>query len=136
MRNTKYLLRTSNSRKMNDKLILKTGVFFSGITIVIGAFGAHYLKDILGESMDVFKTGIWYQMFHSIALLFLALFSKIYQQNCNIVFFLFVFGIVLFSGSLYVISIFKYSLIGVLTPIGGSLFIIAWLLLLMKIQKI
>tara|TARA_B100000902_G_scaffold67967_1_gene74099 strand:- start:8329 stop:8682 length:354 start_codon:yes stop_codon:yes gene_type:complete len=117
-------------------MIIKFGVIFSILSIIIGAFGSHALNDIIGEKMEVFKTGIQYHMFHSLALIIVAIISKTLNIPMHHIAYLFVLGIIFFSGSLYLLSIYKYSFIGIITPIGGLFFILGWVLLLNKIFTI
>ena len=116
--------------------ILKTGVIFSILSIVIGAFGAHALENIISDKIEVFKTAVQYQIFHALALILIGLIVKSYSLDLNLVAYLIIFGIILFSGSLYLISIFKISFVGVITPVGGLLFISGWLLLLYNLYNI
>ena len=77
----------------------------------------------------IIKTGI---AFHTISLIVLGVLSKMFNLDLRRVAVFFVFGILLFSGSLYMISIFKLSFLGFLTPIGGAFFIIGWIILFLK----
>ena len=83
--------------------------------------------------MDTFKTGIQYQIFHGIALIITGILSIVLKIDLNIVGYLFVSGIFLFSFILYLIAIYKYSFLGMVAPIGGLSFIMAWALLLYKV---
>ena len=85
--------------------------------------------------MDTFKTGVQYQMFHSLALIIIGILSKVFEVDLSITGYFFIIGIILFSGSLYLISIYKYSFLGMVAPIGGLSFIIGWTLLLYKISN-
>jgi len=102
----------------------------AGIATMLGAFGAHGLKKILQpEALLVFETAVKYHWYHTLALLFtswLALRNPDIQQlqTINI---LFLTGILIFSGSLYTLSITGIKSLGMITPIGGSIWIIAWL---------
>ena len=112
--------------------IIKSGIAFCCLYIIIGAYGAHALDEILLDQRKVFKTGNEYHAFHSISLIVLGLISKVFNLDLRRVAMCFVFGILLFSGSLYMISIFKVSCIGFLTPIGAALWIIGWISLFLK----
>ncbi|MCB0509189.1 MAG: DUF423 domain-containing protein [Bacteroidetes bacterium] len=106
------------------------------LAVVIGAFGAHALKEYMDDyAQGIFKTGSFYHFVHGLALfIVLILDDKEALKNANAIFYFFVSGIVLFSGSLYLLAL-KDSLlalpgiIGVLTPMGGLFFVSAWLLL-------
>ena len=119
---------------MNHLLIIKTGVIFSLLSVIIGAFGAHLLENIIGEKMDVFKTAVKYQMFHSLAIIIVGILAKLFNIDLILTYYLFFSAIILFSGSLYLISIVKYSFLGLITPIGGTLFILGWITLLYKLS--
>lgn len=115
-----------------DKNIVITASLIMAATIALGAFGAHGLKDILDTtSLNTFETGVRYQMYHALALLVLGFATVIPLKVKKIVFWLFIFGILLFSGSIYLLSVksllsFDPSGIGFVTPVGGLLFIIGW----------
>ena len=114
-------------------LFVKIGIIFCMLSVVIGAFGAHSLESIIGNKMDTFKTGIQYHMFHGLGLILIGILSKILDLDLDSVGYLLIAGIILFSGSLYVIAIYKYSFLGMVAPIGGMCFIIGWLLLFYKL---
>lgn len=123
---------------ISKETILKTGIIFSLLTVIIGAFGAHGLSDILTENdrLDTFKTGVLYQLFHSIAILISGvLFDKYSVSNIKKAAILFSLGIIVFSGSLYILSITNIGVFGAITPIGGILFIVGWLYLFLSIKK-
>lgn len=107
------------------KLGLVLGCGFGFLSVALGAFGAHGLEATLStEMMGVFKTAVQYQMFHSIALL--AYGACGWKEKS--VPLLFSTGIVLFSGSLYLLAISEARWLGAITPLGGVLFLIGWLL--------
>lgn len=108
------------------------------VTIIIGAFGAHTLKDKLDpETMQSFETGVRYMMYHVLALLFINTSSLLTDKSKKLISFIFFAGILLFSGSIFVISldIITAKKIWYLTPLGGLFFIIAWLILAIKFFK-
>ena len=120
------------------KLMLKTGLllgsFFALLTIVLGAFGAHALKDQLNEyGKTIYEKAVLYQMFHSLGILFVAILNQ-YIDSVNFVssIWLFSIGILLFSGSLYILAITQIKWLGAITPIGGVLFIFGWALVFYK----
>jgi len=114
-------------------LFIKLGIFFCMLSVIIGAFGAHSLENTIGDKMDTFKTGVQYQFFHGIALIITGILSIVLKIDFNIVGYLFIIGIFLFSFILYLIAIYKYSFLGMVAPIGGLSFIIAWVILLYKV---
>ena len=117
-------------------LFIKLGIFFCMLSVIIGAFGAHSLENAIGDKMETFKTGVQYQIFHGLALIVTGLLSIVLKIDLSIAGYLFIVGIFLFSGILYMIAIYKYSFLGMVAPIGGLSFIAAWSVLLYKINNI
>jgi len=120
---------------MNKRIIL-TASFFGAVAVLLGAFGAHGLKSLIdSSSLGIWQKGIEYQFYHTFALLYLSTFARYRNKLINIAYFCFTFGIILFSGSLYLLatrSILKLdfiNLIGPITPIGGLLFVLGWIML-------
>lgn len=100
------------------------------LTVVIGAFGAHSLKDKLDpEALKSFETGVKYMMYHVLALLILTNNSRLTAKSKIIISYLFLLGIFFFSGSIYIIAldIISAKQIWYITPLGGLLFILGWL---------
>jgi len=126
-----------------SKSFLVSGIILAGVAVALGAFGAHGLKKVVDEqSIEVFKTGVQYQFYHSLALILTGLLSfhfssKEIKWAGN----LFIGGIIFFSGSLYAITAFKAmeltvpKFIGPVTPVGGLLFIAGWICLLFAVIK-
>lgn len=112
-----------------------TALILGALAIVLGAFGAHGLKKFLAiEQLNSFEVGVRYQMYHALFLLFVAQTNFIIDKQKMIVFVLALVGIVLFSGSIYVLATstitnIKAKFIGPLTPIGGLLLISSWIYL-------
>ena len=115
-----------------SKNIVVTASILAALTIAIGAFGAHGLKQLVSaESLASFETGVRYQMYHVLALLVIGFSDKIEQNTKKWVFRFFCFGMVLFSGSIYLLALkeqmpFSVSFLGPVTPLGGLLFILGW----------
>jgi uncharacterized membrane protein YgdD (TMEM256/DUF423 family) len=112
------------------------------IAIVLGAFGAHALKKVLSvEQLVTFETGVKYQMYHALFLLFLGT-TKLLSDNIKrTILYLIVIGVVFFSGSIYLLATddltsFDFKTIGFVTPIGGFLLICAWLYTFIIVTKI
>ena len=120
---------------MKRKLII-TAAILGMIAIILGAFGAHALKKVLSiEQLVTFETGVRYQMYHALFLLFIGLLDNVTEKTKKTICFLVVFGVILFSGSIYLLATndltaFDFKSIGFLTPIGGLLLIMAWGVLL------
>jgi len=104
----------------------------------MGAFGAHALKGKLSEySIGVFNKAVLYQMFHSAAIILTVIMNQIYNSNqFSICGWIFVMGIVLFSGSLYLLSITGIKWLGAITPIGWILFIVSWFIMFYVVLKL
>jgi uncharacterized membrane protein YgdD (TMEM256/DUF423 family) len=125
---------------MNRKIIL-TGLLFGIVAIVLGAFGAHALKKVLSvDALATFETGVKYQMYHALFLLFLGLSNFVDLKTKKILLLLTVLGTLFFSGSIYlmatnVLTSFDFKIIGFITPVGGLLLILAWTGLFLSILK-
>ena len=111
-----------------SRLFFMLGAGFAFLAVAGGAFGAHSLKAILTPDMlAVFETGIRYQMYHALALLVVGWTTHQYPQaSFHIAGWFFVAGILLFSGSLYVLALSGVRWIGAITPLGGVLFLGGW----------
>jgi uncharacterized membrane protein YgdD (TMEM256/DUF423 family) len=108
--------------------IAAIGGFSGAISVAAGAFGAHFLKNLLAaDALAVFETGARYQMYHSLALLAVAWIHSAYPRaRADITGWLFVAGIFLFSGSLYVLALTGARWPGAITPFGGLCFVGGW----------
>ena len=125
------------------KSFLKTGALIGALSVALGAFAAHSLKESVSDyAVSIFETGVRYQFYHAFALLFAGILYKEFQNK----FIkwsgkLFIAGIILFSGSLYMLTFIKaavkpgYNWIGAITPIGGLCFIAGWLFLFFGIVR-
>ena len=120
------------------KSILTIAALSGLLAVVLGAFGAHALKKMISpEMLEVYKTGVQYQFYHTFALLAVGVLihfntSKALQWSG----YLFVVGILLFSGSLYVMTITGIKALGIITPFGGTVWIAAWFLLMVHCRKL
>ena len=114
-----------------DRLFFTLGSFSAFISVALGAFGAHALKTRLdAHLLAVFETGVRYQMAHAFALLAVAWASTRWPGTLvNLSGWLFVAGTVLFSGSLYALSLSGVRWLGAITPLGGVAWLVAWLCL-------
>ena len=112
-------------------LIIAFGAFNAFIAVAAGAFAAHGLKDILSiEYLNTFKTAADYQMMHGIGLILIGILNKQDTNRSNIAAAAFMLaGIILFSGSLYALTLTGTKWLGIITPFGGICFLIAWLTL-------
>ena len=123
------------------KKFIYISILFCLTAIILGAFGAHLLKEILSENkLSSFETGIRYQMFHGITILILSLNKDYFTNKLILVLKIMSFGTLLFSLSIYLLSLqglldIKLSFLGPITPIGGLFLIISWILLLSNVKK-
>ena len=115
-----------------DKKILLAAVFLGITAIILGAFGAHALKKVLSvEQLQSFEVGVRYQMYHALFLLFIGVFTFLNEKERLLIFWLTIFGVLFFSGSIYLLATngitnLKTKFLGPVTPIGGLLLISAW----------
>lgn len=124
-----------------NKQIIVTAAFFGLTAVIFGAFGAHALKAVLSASeLENWKTAVSYQFYHTLAILFLSTFPKYRSRLIKVAYFAYTVGIVLFSGSLYLLSArevlgINASFLGPITPIGGVFLIIGWISVLLAALK-
>lgn len=124
-----------------DKKIITTAAIFGMIAIILGAFGAHALKKVLSiEQLTTFETGVRYQMYHALFLLFIGTTTIIRQNSKKTIYNLTVFGVILFSGSIYLLATnslmpIDFKIFGFVTPIGGIFLIYAWFRLFFDLIK-
>ena len=112
---------------MTPRSWIITGSLHMALAVILGAFAAHALKSVLDEySTDIYKTSNYYHFIHSLALIMVGLLQQQFDIDLTISGYSFFIGMVLFSGSLYSIALTGVKGLGVITPIGGLLFIIGW----------
>ncbi|MCS6821549.1 MAG: DUF423 domain-containing protein [Microscillaceae bacterium] len=114
---------------MEKKYLLLTVGILGSLAVTIGAFGAHGLKEILAQNgyTEVFQTANRYHFYHTFALALL--YSLPQTKLSKWATWGFLIGIIIFSGSLYLLAITKIKWLGAIAPVGGLAFIVAWLLL-------
>ena len=129
------------NKQEKNTLLFAGFLIFSGI--LLGALGAHALKEILSlRAIESFKTGVFYQISQAIGILLIVLIQKNFNVNLSLSSKLLLIGTILFSGSIYILSfsekidlgVFK-SILGPITPLGGILMITAWLIFIIKVAK-
>lgn len=124
-----------------DRKIITTAAFLGMTAIILGAFGAHALKKVLNlEQLNTFETGVKYQMYHALFLLFVGLSQSTAEKTKKIIFYFIVVGVLFFSGSIYLLATnnltgFDFRKIGFITPIGGLLLIVGWIWLFIDFYK-
>lgn len=120
---------------------IKVSIFLAIIAVLLGALGAHSLKNILSDSqLNSFETGVRYQLFHAITLLILSLNKEKFNHHLKKSITLMTIGVCLFSFSIYLLSTqyilgASLSFLGPITPIGGLLLVSSWIILLFSIKK-
>lgn len=114
-----------------------TGALLAFLSVAAGAFGAHALRSrVAPELLTVFETGARYQMYHALGLLALAALVLRWPHPLQVwVFVLMIVGVVLFSGSLYALTLSGVRWFGAITPIGGSAWLLAWALLAWSVWR-
>ena len=123
---------------MTQQIVLITGALFGMLAVIFGAFGAHALQKILSnEQLKSFETGVKYQMYHALVLLFI---GSYFEVPSSAIYYAFVVGIILFSFSIYGLVLSdakgkKMKFLGPITPLGGLLLIIGWALLIYNISQ-
>jgi len=119
------------------KTILITASVVLALAVIIGAFGAHGLKSHLSsDSMQTYKIGVEYHFYHGLGLFLIGVLSILMPSsllNWSAIFLF--FGIILFSGSLYLLAVTGIKWLGAITPLGGLSFIAGWVLLLAAVWK-
>jgi len=122
---------------------MKTNLILAAVlgllAVVLGAFGAHSLKEKLDpEALNSFETGVRYMMYHSIVILFINSFGEFSKKTKNTISYIFFIGIIFFSGSIFAISAGGISAknIWFITPLGGLFLIIAWIFMIFSFLNI
>ena len=120
------------------KTYIIIGALLSAIGVIIGAFGSHSLKTKLNpEELVIYDIATRYLMYHSIGIISLGILAyNVPDGVVEIPIIIMLIGIILFSGSLYLISIKGYTKLGIITPFGGTAFIVSWVLLAINIFKL
>jgi uncharacterized membrane protein YgdD (TMEM256/DUF423 family) len=125
-----------------NKKILMAAALLGILSIILGAFGAHALKALIEtDAQQTFETGVRYQMYHALFLLFVGTTSLISEKAKKSIYYLVILGVILFSGSIYGLATnslstgFDFKSIGFITPIGGLCFIVSWGILFVSLIK-
>ncbi|MBS1738490.1 MAG: DUF423 domain-containing protein [Bacteroidetes bacterium] len=127
---------------MNRKFLI-SGILLSALSVALGAFAAHGLKQVVSDyAVQIFETGVRYQFYHAFALILTGiLYSEAKHKMAKWSGYLFIAGIILFSGSLYALTFIKaavlpgYNWVGAITPLGGLCFILGWLVLAFSLRR-
>lgn len=124
----------------NNNIYIKTGFALAAFCVILGAFASHILKELLSDSdLNTFDTATKYLFYHALGILIVSLNHRKFNSNIvDLSVFLFLGGMVFFSGSLYLLSTRtiwgdeSYVWLGAITPVGGVMFIAGWFLLMVK----
>lgn len=122
---------------MNKNTII-TGAAFGALTVILGAFGAHALQEILEQTgrADNFDTAVQYQALHALALILVGIIEEKFKaSSLRYGTYAMTAGIILFSGSLYILSLTGVTSVAMVTPFGGLFFIVGWVLLIYGVWK-
>lgn len=120
------------------KVFIIIGALNAFLAVALGAFGAHGLANRLEPKyLEIWKTGVTYQMFHATGILVIGLLLGRVSASSLFTWsgWLMLIGIILFSGSLYILSLTKVGILGAITPIGGVCFLTAWILMVVGAVK-
>ncbi|TAE68342.1 MAG: DUF423 domain-containing protein [Bacteroidetes bacterium] len=111
------------------KLFILLGSILGGLSVALGAFGAHSLEALLikNNRLQTYQTAVEYQFYHALALILVGILAQYFSQKwLYYAGYCLFFGVVIFSGSLYILSLTNIKWLGAITPIGGLLFLIGW----------
>jgi uncharacterized membrane protein YgdD (TMEM256/DUF423 family) len=123
------------------QIVLIAAIIYGGLSVILGALGAHALKKVLTEAqLQTFEVGVKYQMYHAIVLLILGFFLSFDTRLQTYMGWSFIGGTFLFSFSIYLLSLqsvlgANFKFLGPITPLGGLLMIIGWCLLLVQVIR-
>ncbi|MCM4166831.1 hypothetical protein KCTC52924_01685 [Arenibacter antarcticus] len=124
-----------------NKTILGLGIFFGLTAVMLGAFGAHGLTNLVdSKSLDTFGTGVQYQMYHAFFLMILSTLNPLSTKKRKLISYFIVLGIICFSFSIYFLATneltsFDFKRIALITPLGGVFLIVGWVLLGVGVMK-
>lgn len=124
-----------------NKTVLITAAILGITSTILGAFGVHLLKELISvEAQQTFETGVRYQMYHAILLLFVGNSVLIRQRTKKQIYYITLLGVILFSGSIYglatnALTTFDFKMIGFITPIGGLFLIVSWIIIFINFLK-
>lgn len=122
-----------------DRIFFMLGSILAGLAVATGAFGAHGLQKLVTpERLETWEKAVRYQMFHALALLLLAWAITHWPEQTKLLSaggWLFLAGVVLFSGSLYLLVLSEITVLGAITPLGGVAFVVGWLCLVVAVWR-
>ena len=116
-----------------NKALVAAGAINAGLAVAAGAFAAHGLRDRLeARALEIFETAARYQMYHALAMILAAVIATSGAKTAG---WIFQVGIVVFSGSLYVLALTGVRWLGAITPLGGLAFLAGWALLVWTVSR-
>ncbi|CAM4296582.1 DUF423 domain-containing protein [Zobellia roscoffensis] len=124
-----------------NKTIYLAGILLGALAVILGAFGAHGLEKIIdAEAIQTFETGVKYQMYHALLLLILGTMKQLPEVKKKLIFYFLLVGICCFSFSIYLLATnsltsFNFKVIGLVTPLGGTLLIFGWSIFGYRVYK-
>lgn len=120
------------------KKSLVTGSALLALAVLIGAFGAHGLKNLVeADKLVTFETGVRYHFFHAFGLLFVGIFQQLFQNSrLNVPAYAFLVGILLFSFNCYFYVLSGVKTFAMIVPVGGVMFVLGWIVLTVKLLKL
>ncbi len=120
------------------KVWLLSGAIFGFLSVALGAFGAHSLKNVLDAyGKSIYEKAVLYQMFHAIGLIGVGLLQQFFRETSfSLAGWGFIAGILLFSGSLYLLAVTGLKWLGAITPIGGLSFLFGWGSLIITVMRV
>lgn len=133
-------MKKSVMTRFNPARVFAYGTLSAAVAVALGAFGAHALKSVLHpDQLATFETAVRYQMYHALALIVAGLGGRFWApetpSNFVMAGWCFAVGTILFSGSLYALSLSKALWLAYITPVGGTLFIAGWIFLFTAVLK-
>jgi uncharacterized membrane protein YgdD (TMEM256/DUF423 family) len=124
---------------MKTSPLIQTAAVFGALAVVFGAFGAHALEELLVRTgrLHAYETAVSYHFYHSLVLLIVAILIQLFPGKKRLGFsaWFFIGGIVIFSGSLYLLCLSQVTWLGAITPLGGLSFIMGWVMLFLSFGK-
>lgn len=122
---------------MNNQQTLLAGALFGTLAVALGAFGAHALKNLLTQNgrTEIYELAVRYHFYHALALLLIGILMRAGNYNLSISALLIFFGVILFSGSLYLYALTGIRFLNFFTPVGGVLMLAGWIALAYQVYK-
>ncbi|MBS1951223.1 MAG: DUF423 domain-containing protein [Cytophagales bacterium] len=122
---------------MNNQQTLLAGALFGTLAVALGAFGAHALKNLLTQNgrTEIYELAVRYHFYHALALLLIGILMRAENYNLSISALLIFFGVILFSGSLYLYALTGIRFLNFFTPVGGVLMLAGWIALAYQVYK-